>query len=109
MKNLVIIGNGFDLAHELKTRYSDFINDMTDNPDKYDIHNIQFVNNKLLKSLVEIEKDLWSDIEYTYYEILKNLDNGQYLQNNFGDVWQYKSVKELNQLARTCCPCYFIK
>ena len=24
MRNLIILGNGFDLAHGLKTRYSDF-------------------------------------------------------------------------------------
>lgn len=28
MKNLIIIGNGFDLAHNLKTSYSDFKNDV---------------------------------------------------------------------------------
>lgn len=27
MNRIIIIGNGFDLAHNLKTRYKDFIND----------------------------------------------------------------------------------
>ena len=26
MNRLIIVGNGFDLAHGLKTKYSDFIN-----------------------------------------------------------------------------------
>ena len=28
MKNLIIVGNGFDLAHNLETNYSDFKNDI---------------------------------------------------------------------------------
>jgi hypothetical protein len=31
MRNLIIIGNGFDLAHGLKTSYNDFIRDLFDN------------------------------------------------------------------------------
>jgi hypothetical protein len=31
MKNLIIVGNGFDLAHNLKTTYYDFIKDLIEN------------------------------------------------------------------------------
>ncbi|MDR3262512.1 MAG: bacteriophage abortive infection AbiH family protein [Tannerella sp.] len=31
MQNLIIIGNGFDLAHGLKTSYNDFIEDLFNN------------------------------------------------------------------------------
>ena len=35
MKRLVIIGNGFDLGHGLKTRFSDFIGSNKEYPKKY--------------------------------------------------------------------------
>ena len=97
MKNLVIIGNGFDLAHGLKTSYKDFIDDLTTNVKKYGIQNIELGDNKLLKVLHESKKELWSDVEHTYYEILKNFDNKKYLQNTIGDVWEYEDIKDLNQ------------
>jgi hypothetical protein len=31
MKNLIIVGNGFDLAHKLKTTYYDFVKDLIEN------------------------------------------------------------------------------
>jgi hypothetical protein len=51
MKNLVIIGNGFDLAHGLKTGYNDFvkhlINEKSKNPKLYsNILNTDNVSNK---------------------------------------------------------------
>lgn len=97
MRNLVIIGNGFDLAHGLKTRYADFIDDMKINPNNYGIERIQRVNNRLLNALNKRKKDLWSDIECAYYEILKRFDDKTYLQKVFGDVWIYGDIKELNQ------------
>ena len=96
MRNLVIIGNGFDLAHNLKTSYGYFINDITTHPKEYNIQPIQLANNKLISSLIESEKELWSDIEYAYYEILRNFDNKKHLQNTFGDVWKYENINELN-------------
>ncbi len=97
MRNLVIIGNGFDLAHNLKTRYTDFISDLKNNPAKYDIHHAGIFDNKLINSLIENKKELWSDIEHTYYKILKNFNKKQYLQKNFGDVYKYEDIKELNK------------
>ncbi len=97
MRNLVIIGNGFDLAHKLNTRYTDFVDDIKNNPQNYDIQHIELVDNKLIKLLIENKKELWSDIENTYYEILKNFNNKLYIQNTFGNVWEYDDIKELNQ------------
>ncbi|WP_319590482.1 AbiH family protein [uncultured Draconibacterium sp.] len=97
MRNLVIIGNGFDLAHKLNTRYIDFQNDVRNNPKKYDIQHIDLVDNKLIKSLIENKKEMWSDIEHTYYEILKNFNNKKYIHDTFGNVWEYNNIKELNQ------------
>lgn len=51
-KNLIIIGNGFDLAHRLETKWSNFKNYLS-----------QF-NEELLYYLEQCaEKDLWSDFE----------------------------------------------
>lgn len=96
MRNLVIIGNGFDLAHNLKTSYGHFISDITGLPQKFDIQNTQLASNKLLRALAGSKKELWSDIESVYYQILTNLNNKQYLSDEFGDVWEYSNVNELN-------------
>jgi hypothetical protein len=97
MKNLVIIGNGFDLAHGLKTRYTDFIHDMKIDSKKYDLDQIEFVDNNLLKSLIKSKKELWSDIEYAYYEILRNFGSKKFNQETYGDAAKYQNIKELNQ------------
>jgi hypothetical protein len=96
MRNLIIIGNGFDLAHNLKTSYRQFISDIKDYPERYDQKNGQISENKLLNALLNEEKELWSDIESTYYQILTNLKNKEYLRNEFREVYQYNNVKELN-------------
>ena len=48
MNTLVIIGNGFDLAHELPTKYSDFKNYLE----------IVKGNKRKIKLLKDIEKSL---------------------------------------------------
>lgn len=55
-KNLVIIGNGFDLAHNLKTKWSDF-------KDYLCQFNIELLD--ILEGCIttEIKNDLWSDFE----------------------------------------------
>jgi hypothetical protein len=96
MKNLVLIGNGFDLAHNLKTSYRHFISDIKDHPEKYTTQDGQIAENKLLNTLTNKEEELWSDIESVYYQILNNLNNKSYLRSKFGEVYQYDSAKELN-------------
>jgi hypothetical protein len=104
MNNLVIIGNGFDLAHGLKTSYSDFIkhvvdshykdfdffNDLfsyTENPYTYKqlIANIKGgtghrlgINwkNEFFKNMVtDVAHSNWCDIEKSYYNELINKEN----------------------------------
>lgn len=115
MNNLIIVGNGFDLAHDMKTSYPDFIryivdehcrsekrefcNDLFKLPpfvNSYDSlldlyrkgrgisqqkarANYQNIIDK--KSIVDLIKHLfedfylqnWCDIEYRYFELLKNV------------------------------------
>lgn len=67
MKTIFVIGNGFDLAHDLKTSYGDFIDSIDDN---------KSYKNNLLHILKRHRKTgNWSDIEYTYFSFLKNSDN----------------------------------
>lgn len=96
MKNIVIIGNGFDLAHGLKTKYSDFINNIKENPQKYDIERIDNPNNKMLEVLLECKKDLWSDIEYVYYDMLTKLNDKSYMRRTYSMSSDYTDVVELN-------------
>ncbi|MDD2797000.1 MAG: AbiH family protein [Bacteroidales bacterium] len=65
MKTIFVIGNGFDLAHGLKTSYSDFLESYYVIPSK----------NKLLTLLKNNSLNLWSDIEYTYFRFLNFYDN----------------------------------
>ncbi|WP_461629886.1 AbiH family protein [Labilibaculum euxinus] len=97
MKNIVIIGNGFDLAHGLKTKYSDFIHDMITNPQKYNFDRISDINNKILEVLLNCQKDLWSDIECIYFDILTNLHNSSYMRKTYNIASDYTNVVELNQ------------
>ncbi len=97
MKNIIIIGNGFDLAHGLKTKYSDFINNIKESPHKYDIESIDNPNNRMLEILLECKKDLWSDIECVYYDILTNLNNKSYMRRTYNIARDYTDVIELNQ------------
>jgi hypothetical protein len=94
MKNLIIIGNGFDLAHGLKTNYSDFKTDIKNHPEKYGIQ--MSFDNYLLKSLLKDDNELWSDIEATYFDILVNFDNKSHLRKYYHPIETYKSIKLLN-------------
>ena len=61
MNNIIIIGNGFDLAHGLKTSYKDFINHV-----KEDI----LVNPHLYQDLISIGESFISN-----YEMIKFILN----------------------------------
>jgi len=119
MNNLIIIGNGFDLAHNLKTSYNDFIDyilesqikDKTKFKDiisiipsidsietfkgylKGDHVGFMNVNNKFFKLLIDdISLNNWCDIEKKYYTVLMDLRKNGY--RNIGDFHvDFKIVK----------------
>jgi hypothetical protein len=94
MQKLFIIGNGFDLAHGLKTSYIDFLTDLEINvnktPDEYsDILRSDFIETKHIgiqpewgifknKILGYLSKgqihEKWCDIELFYFQLLLELD-----------------------------------
>jgi len=83
MNNLLIIGNGFDLAHDMKTSYNHFIesSDRTQN---------DIINNQLFEILIK-EKNLrnWCDIEQIYFEQLDI--------NNSNSYYNSEEIEKLNK------------
>lgn len=65
---ILILGNGFDLAHGLKTRYTDFLDYWKKDKD---------VENVWLKHFVNKQKQLgdkWIDLEKEIYNVIKEID-----------------------------------
>lgn len=99
MNNLLIIGNGFDLAHDMRTSYNHFIEHLINSLctkksiseyvfNKLYVKNYEellsqirnnrfnptdFVNKFVGVLLVNIALKNWSDIEYSYFNELKSL------------------------------------
>ena len=85
---LLIIGNGFDLAHGLPTRYTDFLRYCRDydegNPisksNELNEEFVSFVNNNvwlnyLLKSTTDLDNSkTWIDFEKELAEVVRNID-----------------------------------
>ena len=107
MNNLIIIGNGFDLAHGLETKYEHFIDDLFERPEskiktlfQYDLKSSDigrdfihtkhrgdriYTKNSFFDSLLNEYNDKnWCDIERTYFRILADLegDDTYKLNNN---------------------------
>lgn len=76
----LIIGNGFDIAHNLPTKYSDFINfvyneEFYNNDNLKLLYNKENINslkkeNKILKYINESSKSNWIDVENKLLEII---------------------------------------
>lgn len=62
MKTLYIVGNGFDIAHGLKTRYSDFYNYLSDNKDT---QNFLY---KMIDAYGSYDDKWWNDFEHSLGE-----------------------------------------
>ena len=76
MKKIVILGNGFDLAHNLETKYEDFI--------KYIIEQSINYNEDIRKELIDVG-ELNSEFQsYTY--IKENLSDLIKFSNKFGEI-----------------------
>lgn len=96
--NLLIVGNGFDLEHGLKTQYTDFFdvidkkaaskNEIILNDNKYIIK-----NNKLLSYLIKeykqnkLQGNNWIDIETEFKKIISLIE--EIKTNNFIDNMNY--------------------
>lgn len=67
MKILYLIGNGFDLAQNLKTSYQDFYNYLRNqNP-------INAIESKMLEQITGEEYEKWSDLEFALGQFTKDI------------------------------------
>lgn len=77
-KNLLIIGNGFDLAHKFKTSYTDFLNYFNVNDTTVYINNNphNMTNNAFYKYLNNIKnkRGYWIDVETAISDIVKYIE-----------------------------------
>lgn len=107
--NILIIGNGFDLAHGLKTKYVDFLKFCKNFTDTNVISNLNIDKQqwdnliKLLKNNLWIEhfytcdtlKEGWIDFELEISRVIKKInDDYNKLNGNYG----YMEVSTLNEL-----------
>ena len=70
--NILILGNGFDLAHKLNTKYTDFLNYCKTHKQK----DTNYSQNLWLQHFINKQNDLgdtWIDIEMDIYNVLINL------------------------------------
>lgn len=118
-KNVIIIGNGFDLAHNLKTDYSSFIEDIrkdNNRPEGDKIYNNilgdQKSNGFLSILLRHYKKGNWSDIESTYFDFLRNYYDKDFFKDKFSEIFYYSTAKELNDefnQIKQCLKIYLLK
>ncbi len=87
--DILILGNGFDLAHDLKTSYTDFLN--------YCRKNNIIGGNVWLKHFYNRKQELgnkWIDLEEEIYNVITNINKGgEYLIKNYTNryfsMWYY--------------------
>lgn len=87
--NILILGNGFDLAHGLNTKYADFlkycqekyctINNVGVDKDNNFLYNNVWAKHFLNKTL---QGDKWIDLENEIYNVIIKLSELQYFQSN---------------------------
>lgn len=107
--NLLIIGNGFDLEHDLKTHYTDFfdtINNNVSSKNEIILNNNKYLikdNNLLLYLIKEYKKNKlqgnnWIDIETELKKIISLIEEINI--NNFIDNMSYYSGDEYTTIKK---------
>lgn len=95
--DILIIGNGFDLAHGLKTSYKDFLN-FCKNIDNID-HDVNLCfkkccqNNFWMKHFITRQNELgntWIDLEKEIYSVIKNLSITSLLPEKEGNRGSFR-------------------
>ena len=76
--DILILGNGFDLAHGLKTRYTDFLDYWKKDKNVENIWLKHFVNKQQKLG------DKWIDLEKEIYNVIKEINiNLKHITNNY--------------------------
>lgn len=84
--DILILGNGFDLAHGLKTRYTDFLNycvNQLNRPNVY-IPSDPFFTNMWIRHFLNVQQQLgntWIDLEKEIYNVIKHISNFSFMNS----------------------------
>ena len=89
MNRLVLIGNGFDLAHGLKTRYEDFFYWYWEQRVNDFLHNSTIESCDVLCKLINLQYDSWL-ISLTYDTTLKNGDGKEIYNHLVSNIDSFK-------------------
>lgn len=103
-KNILLIGNGFDLAHELPTKWIDFLNSIKnintlgaylDQKNLEELKNKSSVNFwiKYFENKIRPTDDTWIDFESEMLYVIKILD--EFIKNKNGKIEQEKILLEI--------------
>lgn len=104
MNRLVIIGNGFDIAHGLKTSYMDFINWYWDQRVDSFVENYTYVSKDRLCEMVIRERREINSWNYFAYQYLRRDFNGQMI-NSVSEIIQF--IKDNNVTYDFKCSPFF--
>lgn len=80
MNILYMIGNGFDLAQNLKTSYQDFYNYLVEQKPK------NVIQAKMLEQITGEEHEKWSDLEVALGEFTKDIDDKASFEDFYFDL-----------------------
>lgn len=102
IETVLVIGNGFDLAHNYKTSYSDFVEFLKSNSNKKDIRKdlLSIIEkNAFVKYLIgedDIDKAYWSDLETLLLHITDAIED--FFDNIHEHINSYGCVKKMSNL-----------
>ena len=76
--NILILGNGFDLAHGLKTKYSDFLEYCCKQFNRFPTYKPtdRFYNNLWVRHFLSVKQgfdDTWIDLEKEIYKVIQHV------------------------------------
>lgn len=96
MEKLIIVGNGFDLAHGLKTSYKNFAGKNKDNPYIVSFRNL-FDNMKENSGSLNVAKKRKNNV--TWYDFEENIENisSWVFAKNYRDDLKKEDFKELEE------------
>ena len=105
---LVIIGNGFDLHHDLKTSFDNFRNKLRNSTDSEDKEIFDYVNNIIINSVgnLTIPNTLnWNDFERimnSYFINMRNSDHTEIFLDKFEEEMARFSSRFHEYLKEEC-------
>jgi len=90
MNRIVLIGNGFDLAHNLKTRYEDFINWYWDYRVDGFVNNSTNVSSDCLCTFECLLQETWYSFLFNLPRFFQKPTGKEVVQSILKDPYRYK-------------------